>query len=49
MLLHEHNEHIDEAIFLEGIDVFVTLIADLSAAKRFETEKEAPAVVTASA
>lgn len=38
MLLHEHNEFIDEGIFLEGIDVFATLIQDLAAAPRFETE-----------
>lgn len=38
MLLHEHNEHIAEAVFLEGIDVFATLIEDLAGAGPFETE-----------
>lgn len=45
MLLHEHNECIDEGVFLEGIDVFVTLIRDLASAARFDTE--APAAVGA--
>jgi hypothetical protein len=38
MLLHEHNEWIGEGVFLEGIDVFATLIEDLASAPRFETE-----------
>ena len=38
ILLHEHNEFIDEAVFLEGIEVFQTLITDLASASRLETE-----------
>jgi hypothetical protein len=38
MLLHEHNEFIPEGVFLEGIDVFTTLIQDLAAAPRFDSE-----------
>ena len=29
ILLHEHNEYIDEGVFLEGVDVYVTLIEAL--------------------
>jgi hypothetical protein len=38
MLLHEHNEFIAEDIFLEGVDVFATLIQDLASAPKFATE-----------
>jgi aminoacylase len=38
MLLHEHNECIDEAVFLEGVAVYVTLIEELATAQRFATE-----------
>lgn len=44
MLLHEHNEFIPESVFLEGIDVFTTLIQDLASAPRFASE-EMPACV----
>jgi len=38
ILLHEHNEWISEEAFLEGIDVFRTLITDLTSAAKLETE-----------
>lgn len=38
MLLHEHNEMIDESIFLEGIDVYHQLITDLTSAGPFDAE-----------
>lgn len=37
MLLHEHNEWVGEGIFLEGIEVYVTLIKALATA-RLETK-----------
>lgn len=30
ILLHDHNEYIDISVFIEGIDVFETLIKDLA-------------------
>ncbi len=39
MLLHEHNEYIEETIFLEGVDVFAALIQDLASAPKFATEQ----------
>eukprot|EP00668_Euglena_longa_P000374 GGOE01000480.1.p1 GENE.GGOE01000480.1~~GGOE01000480.1.p1 ORF type:complete len:492 (-),score=115.99 GGOE01000480.1:156-1553(-) len=33
ILLHEHNEYIDEGVFLEGIDVYVRIIEALAGAK----------------
>jgi aminoacylase len=38
ILLHEHNEYVDEAVFLEGIDVYETLIPALANAPRFDNE-----------
>jgi hypothetical protein len=35
ILLHEHDEYIDESIFLEGCDVYVTLIRALSSQGKF--------------
>jgi aminoacylase len=29
-LLHDHNEFLNEAIFLKGIDIFVDLVANLA-------------------
>lgn len=38
VLLHEHNEMIDESVFLEGIEVYHQLITDLASAPRFDHE-----------
>lgn len=43
ILLHEHNEYVDEEVFLEGIDVYTTLIPALANAPRFDTEVAAAA------
>lgn len=42
MLLHEHNEWVGEDVFLEGIEVYVTLIKALATAERLETEPAEP-------
>ena len=38
MLLHEHNEYVSEEVFMEGVEVYVTLVEALSGAPRFEGE-----------
>jgi len=42
ILLHEHNEYIDEGVFLEGIEVYTTLIPALANFPAFETPPPAP-------
>lgn len=39
ILLHDHNEYIDERVFLEGIGVYEHLITALASAERLSTEK----------
>ncbi|CAM9461903.1 unnamed protein product [Phaeothamnion confervicola] len=39
ILLHDHNEYVDESVFLAGIGVYEELIAALAAADRFPGEK----------
>lgn len=39
ILLHDHNEYIDQGVFLDGIQVYERLIAALASAKRLPTEK----------
>ena len=38
ILLHDHNEYIDEGVFVEGISVYERLITALAAAERLPTE-----------
>jgi aminoacylase len=33
ILLHDHNEFLNEKVFLKGIDIFVELIKDLASFK----------------
>ena len=39
VLLHDHNEYIDEGVFIEGISVYERLIAALASAEHMPTEK----------
>lgn len=39
ILLHDHNEYIDEGIFLEGIGVYERLVTALASAQRHDTEE----------
>lgn len=39
ILLHDHNEYIDERVFLDGIGVYERLIRDLASTERLPTEK----------
>lgn len=39
ILLHDHNEYIQEAVFLEGIRIYERIITDLASVGRLETEK----------
>eukprot|EP00996_Jenningsia_fusiforme_P000611 NODE_1548_length_1497_cov_15.716160_g1397_i0.p1 GENE.NODE_1548_length_1497_cov_15.716160_g1397_i0~~NODE_1548_length_1497_cov_15.716160_g1397_i0.p1 ORF type:complete len:425 (+),score=72.70 NODE_1548_length_1497_cov_15.716160_g1397_i0:90-1364(+) len=39
ILLHEHDEYIDESVFLEGIDVYTQLIPTLAETSRFDVEQ----------
>jgi len=43
-LLHEHDEHLSEAVYIEGIDIYTRLIDDLASAPAFEGEPVAPPV-----
>lgn len=38
ILLHDHNEYIDEKVFTEGITVYERLITALASAERFPKE-----------
>lgn len=40
ILLHDHNEYIDESVFTDGIGVYERLITALASAERLSTEKE---------
>ncbi|CAM9957466.1 unnamed protein product [Sphacelaria rigidula] len=39
ILLHDHNEYIDQSVFLDGIGVYERLIKELASTERFPTEK----------
>lgn len=39
ILLHDHNEYIDQGVFAEGITVYESLISALASAERLPTEK----------
>lgn len=39
ILLHEHNEYIDEGVFLEGVEVFIDLINALASTPECSTDK----------
>ncbi|CAM9895715.1 unnamed protein product [Pylaiella littoralis] len=39
ILLHDHNEYIDQSVFADGIRVYERLIAALASAERLPTEK----------
>ena len=36
ILLHEHDEYLDDSVFLEGIQVYIHLISNLARQPRFE-------------
>ena len=38
ILLHDHDEYIEESIFLEGIGVFVDVVKQMTGACAFECE-----------
>lgn len=39
ILLHDHNEYIDQSVFADGIRVYERLITALASAERLPTEK----------
>lgn len=39
ILLHDHNEYIDQDVFLVGVGIYERLIAGMASADRFPMEK----------
>ena len=39
ILLHEHDEYIDRAVFIEGCNVYITIIRALSSQESGEIDK----------
>lgn len=46
ILLHEHDEYLEEAVFIEGCEIYVTLIAGLAAQVAFDGDRDTAASTT---